>query len=513
MDYPILILLATVSALSTAPPVTAQTYNQTADLMRNLFNGYDKNIRPLLNQNDTLNILVDIKLRAVENVNEKDQIITLSVVLVLFWVDEMLAWDPRDYGNLTVINPGTDMLWLPPLNLWGQISENQLLVDTSFVVPLHVSHTGLVSWYTRVRFVQMCKMDMTYFPNDEHRCLFEIYIHTYYVHQVKMQLTSPTISDKNYIENIEYECIPSLMQSQEYGYDSNGFQVLLIPLTIRRYPHYFVVNLLFPTLALSFLNILVFVLPADSGEKVGYSITVLLSVMLIMGVTTDNMPASSQLPLITQFLAILIAISVLSVVATVMSLVIHHRDETEQAKRTKILSILRHWKKAVADKFFKSSKTIQVRPSDQSSRKIRPETSSPPTPAGSTISTASSLRQRDAENGQELKNVDSVLHQNSFGDFGDRMEFPAKTQTTGRSSNVRDAPTFWRAVAADSVLSKMQPLPPDRAAAADATFRESRARADGTFTQVKNNLDMIFFWIFLAAWLSSTLGYLVAIFA
>ena len=68
MDYPILILLATVSALSTAPPVTAQTYNQTADLMRNLFNGYDKNIRPLLNQNDTLNILVDIKLRAVENV-------------------------------------------------------------------------------------------------------------------------------------------------------------------------------------------------------------------------------------------------------------------------------------------------------------------------------------------------------------------------------------------------------------------------------------------------------------
>ncbi|GFR94775.1 hypothetical protein ElyMa_002676000 [Elysia marginata] len=59
-----------------------------------------------------------------------------------------------------------------------------------------------------------------------------------------------------------------------------------------------------------------------------------------MGVTTENMPASSQLPLITQFLAIMVAISVLSVLATVVSLVIHHKQQAEQRKETKSLSIL-----------------------------------------------------------------------------------------------------------------------------------------------------------------------------
>ena len=41
----------------------------------------------------------------------------------------------------------------------------------------------------------------------------------------------------------------------------------LLP-SIQRHPGYFVINLLFPTCAMSFLNILVFILPADSGEKV-----------------------------------------------------------------------------------------------------------------------------------------------------------------------------------------------------------------------------------------------------
>ncbi|RUS83857.1 hypothetical protein EGW08_008398 [Elysia chlorotica] len=114
-----------------------------------------------------------------------------------------------------------------------------------------------------------------------------------------------------------------------------------VSLIIKRRPRFFLLNLLMPTMALSFLNILVFILPADSGEKVGYSITVLLSVMLMMGLTTDVLPESSEVvPLITQFLTILTLLSVLSVVVTVAILFIHHHEEQETKKKRSQLSFI-----------------------------------------------------------------------------------------------------------------------------------------------------------------------------
>ncbi|GFO45057.1 hypothetical protein PoB_007156200 [Plakobranchus ocellatus] len=484
--------------------VTAQTYNQSAELLTNLFNGYDRDIRPLQNQSGTV------------NVNEKDQTISVRTALLLSWMDELLTWTPQDYGNLEVINPGVDRTWLPPLNLAGQINDIQALVDTSIVTPIRVRYSGSVAWFTNVRLVQTCKMDMTYFPNDEHICLFEIYTLMYTTDQVNLILASSGPGLSSFVENGEWELKAASWATSTYNVNTDVYQVINMSLTIKRRPRFFLLNLLFPTLALSFLNILVFVLPADSGEKVGYSITVLLSVMLIMGVTTDSMPASSQLPLITQFLASLVAVSVLSVVATVIALFVHHKVEEESKEQVKTMSILSVWKEKIARKFFKPSTPQQVYPIEpqretnhSNDKTCRPSTRGSCKTAGIVLSNGPTAQDSDtstevAIDKETMAKTESGNGQKCQNNFLPAQEVRPKSGVGG---------LWFRGKTGLNDEKNTLSNKSDKAKDSDNACTVNNKGKTSTFlTLMLVNLDLIFFWVFLITWLMVTMGFSIAIF-
>ena len=67
-----------------------------------------------------------------------------------------------------------------------------------------------------------------------------------------------------------------------------AFQVKLKRLTT-----YYIVSVVFPVLFLSVTATLVFALPADSGEKMGTSITVLLAFAVYLTIVSEHMPRTS----------------------------------------------------------------------------------------------------------------------------------------------------------------------------------------------------------------------------
>ena len=62
---------------------------------------------------------------------------------------------------------------------------------------------------------------------------------------------------------------------------------------IKRLATYYIVSVVFPVLFLSLTATLVFALPADSGEKMGTSITVLLSFAVYLTIVSENIPKTS----------------------------------------------------------------------------------------------------------------------------------------------------------------------------------------------------------------------------
>ena len=64
-------------------------------------------------------------------------------------------------------------------------------------------------------------------------------------------------------------------------------------ITFSRKYSYYLLNMLLPVLFLIILSVLVFILPAEAGEKIGYSLTILLSLSVMMTLVSDSIPPTS----------------------------------------------------------------------------------------------------------------------------------------------------------------------------------------------------------------------------
>ncbi|GAA6091571.1 cholinergic receptor, nicotinic, alpha 11 [Tachysurus ichikawai] len=96
-----------------------------------------------------------------------------------------------------------------------------------------------------------------------------------------------------------YPGVPGTRNEVFYDCCKEPYPDVTFVITIRRRTLYYALNLLIPCVLLSSMTLLIFVLPADSGEKISLGITVLLSLTVFMLLVAEIMPATSDsIPLI-----------------------------------------------------------------------------------------------------------------------------------------------------------------------------------------------------------------------
>lgn len=97
-------------------------------------------------------------------------------------------------------------------------------------------------------------------------------------------------------------------------------------ITLRRKTLFYTVNLIVPCVGISYLSVLVFYLPADSGEKIALCISILLSQTMFFLLISEIIPSTSlALPLLGKYLLFTMILVGLSVVITIMVLNVHYR--------------------------------------------------------------------------------------------------------------------------------------------------------------------------------------------
>ena len=84
---------------------------------------------------------------------------------------------------------------------------------------------------------------------------------------------------------------------------------------------YYVINILLPVIFLGSLTIVVFLIPAESGEKISYSITVLLAISVFLSIISTILPRNSDdVCLLAVYLLINVILGVLAVIFTALQL-------------------------------------------------------------------------------------------------------------------------------------------------------------------------------------------------
>ena len=87
------------------------------NLREKLFQRYVPTLRPLVNQNNVLNVTFNMKLIRLMYVEEKSQEVTSQAYFSMIWYNDYLKWNPDDHGTIRYLPVRTEEVWIPDIIL------------------------------------------------------------------------------------------------------------------------------------------------------------------------------------------------------------------------------------------------------------------------------------------------------------------------------------------------------------------------------------------------------------
>ena len=305
--------------------IQAGTFEDGVALNANLTSGYDTNIRPLQDQSQTLVVDVTLFAIALQEFDEVLERFSLVSVLHIKWTDEKLTWDPSDYGGINSTFFGYEQVWVPEL-----IITNPSEKIDSFGKKwqrIRYESDGRALWKPGAFIQATCGINAYYFPFDIQECAVETFIWGYQPSEVRLTAGRNTVIMDYMTKHGTWDIIDTNVEVVNTGPASSA----KFRFRLERKPQYMIINILLPILFLNLLNVLVFLLPAESGERVSYSITVLLSIAVFMTIVSDTLPTTSEpLPLISYTLLGSFSVSSVTTVITVLNLRLFNSKEDER---------------------------------------------------------------------------------------------------------------------------------------------------------------------------------------
>lgn len=173
----------------------------------------------------------------------------------------------------------------------------------------------------RLVFQSSCTIDVTYFPFDQQTCIMKFGSWTFNGDQVSLAL----YNNKNFVDLSDYwksgtwDIIEVPAYLNVYNATTPTETDITFYIIIRRKTLFYTVNLILPTVLISFLCVLVFYLPAEAGEKVTLGISILLSLVVFLLLVSKILPPTSLvLPLIAKYLLFTFIMNTVSILVTVI---------------------------------------------------------------------------------------------------------------------------------------------------------------------------------------------------
>ncbi|XP_045493901.1 acetylcholine receptor subunit alpha-like [Colias croceus] len=323
-----LLLLALLLAGCAGNPDAKRLYD---DLLSN----YNKLVRPVLNVSDALTVRIKLKLSQLIDVNLKNQIMTTNLWVEQSWYDYKLSWEPREYGGVEMLHVPSDHIWRPDIVLYNNADGN---FEVTLATKATLNYTGRVEWRPPAIYKSSCEIDVEYFPFDQQTCIMKFGSWTYDGFQVDLRHIDE-VKGTNVVElgvdlsefytSVEWDIleVPAVRNEKFYTCCDEPYLDITFNITMRRKTLFYTVNLIIPCMGISFLTVLVFYLPSDSGEKVSLSISILLSLTVFFLLLAEIIPPTSLVvPLLGKFVLFTMILDTFSICVTVVVLNVHFRS-------------------------------------------------------------------------------------------------------------------------------------------------------------------------------------------
>ncbi|KAF2362177.1 Neurotransmitter-gated ion-channel ligand-binding domain [Trinorchestia longiramus] len=294
-------------------------------LFEDLFRHYVKDIRPVLSHGDIIDITFEIALFNVLELNAKRGEMTTNVEVILRWIDPMLTWDPALYNDTTILRVPHYNIWEPDIILYNSAARDysSSIISTNAII----WHTGRVTVLLQAIFVSTCRINIEWYPFDQQVCDLLFGSRTADLLQVSI---SPGASDiSRYEPNHEFvlENFYSDMDEIMDPCCDHPFALVTYHVQLQRRVKFPLFFFIMPGILINICAVLVFSLPAESGEKVGLGINAMLAMMVFLMAMINNLPPAESIPLAGMYYGVCLAVITANIGLSVYVMNLSHGGE------------------------------------------------------------------------------------------------------------------------------------------------------------------------------------------
>ena len=168
-----------------------------------------------------------------------------------------------------------------------------------------VRSNGEARWQPGGVFAIACALDMNFYPFDDQKCTMEIETWVYTADKVNLSNSMTVVGTDTYIPHGEWSIIKTEVKGVNVIYRyylDEQFPEVYCTIYIRRKHTFYFMYILLPCLMLSGVLLMIFLLPADSGEKVSLGVSILVAISVFLLLVAGNVPDTSDaIPIIGKF--------------------------------------------------------------------------------------------------------------------------------------------------------------------------------------------------------------------
>lgn len=323
-------------------PTSLGHKNETMDtetvLQDTLFHAYNRYRKPVKIYNRKVQVGLGLHILSLPKLDIRSQTLHTAIWLRVDWTDEYLRWNSGDFSGINFLRLPADKVWIPAVCNMHEISGRRCLTYSSVEntnSEVEIESNGHVSLSEAMESIILCSFNVQKFPFDIQICTFTFFASTKQSHSLELMHNQSSFDSRYFIGNEEWGLISTNVQKNAWK--------LEMKIELRRRPLFLTLTLVFPIITLSFMNVFCFVLPIESGEKMGMSVAVFLTFAVFGSILSDSMPKDSEnISLFIVYVTVQIFLSGLSVVLETIVLRIYHAElgpfsrffEFEQNKNT-----------------------------------------------------------------------------------------------------------------------------------------------------------------------------------
>ena len=285
-----------------------------------------------------------LQLQTVHEINLNAQYMDASIVITMNWNDNNLKWEIGSKFNVNSVRADRHQVWVPDIEILNRIrdfapgdeKERQLKIDSSgnvrFVRSFRIRSSMSPSIGSYPYDVQVASLILASGDYSTEKLNLTTDYWTEYVHNVTGggRLDSGWLTSKRAMEIIHYKYVDQNTEWQFLAYkfstkelidvvSGRNFSAIEVKLAFRRNDPFYTMTLILPIIMLTLMVPLGLIMPIDSGEKMGFQVTLLLTVVIYVEYLQDNIPVFSTMadaPYLLQFFVIIIMISATSILGS-----------------------------------------------------------------------------------------------------------------------------------------------------------------------------------------------------